>query len=106
MAQKTSRLTVQDLIDANKLVDYVKKNIEGGLYFRKHAVGVRSACALAYGDSSFANMQGEKSQAGTVRCLANVPEEVVNGHFDRQVPLVWASFRVNAVQSGGGGLQY
>ena len=94
LAQRTSRLTVQDLIDANKLVDYVKMNVEGGITIKKNAVDMKTASILAYGDSAFANVEGEKSQAGTVLCATNAPEQVIDGHFDLQVPLVWASFRV------------
>ena len=97
LAQRTSDLKVQDLIDANKLVDYVKTNLALGLYFRKSVVDVSTACVLAYGDSSFANMPGEKSQAGTVMCLTDSPQDVVNGRFDKQLPLSWASFRVKRI---------
>ena len=93
LAQCTSDLRVKDLIDANKLAEYVKENIEHGLVFRKGAVDIKTATVLAYGDSSFANMPGEKSQAGAVLCLTNKPREVADGNFDKQIPLVWASFR-------------
>eukprot|EP00959_Pyramimonas_sp_CCMP1952_P303059 6341340-Pyramimonas_sp.AAC.1 len=42
-------------------------------------------------------MPGEKSQAGAVLCLANTLREVVDGRFDKQVPLVWAGFQVERV---------
>jgi len=72
---------------ANKLAEYVKENIEHGLVFREGAVIIKNATVLAYGDSSFANMPGEKSQAGAVLCLTNKPQEVVDGNFDKQMPL-------------------
>eukprot|EP00959_Pyramimonas_sp_CCMP1952_P052761 1103110-Pyramimonas_sp.AAC.1 len=49
LAQRTSELRVQDLLDANKLVDYVKQNIERGLHFRRGVVDISTACVLAYG---------------------------------------------------------
>ncbi|CAK0831471.1 unnamed protein product [Prorocentrum cordatum] len=42
-------------------------------------------------------MPGEKRQAGAVLCLTNAPREVVDGRFDRQVPLAWTSSRVKRV---------
>ena len=54
---------------------------------------MQSALATAYGDSSFANMPGEKSQAGVAPCLASRPKEVIEGRFDLQAPLARASFQ-------------
>ena len=52
---------------------------------------------MAYGDSAFASIRGEKSQAGVAPCFASRPKEVIEGRFDLQAPLAWASFRVGRV---------
>ncbi|CAK0887518.1 unnamed protein product, partial [Prorocentrum cordatum] len=94
LAQRASDLKVKDLIDANMLAQHVKENMECGLAARKGVVDVKTAAVLARGGSPFANAPGEKGQAGAVWCLTKALRDVVRGQFDKQVPLVWASFRV------------
>jgi hypothetical protein len=53
---------------------------------------------LPYGDSAFANAEGEKSQCG--QCLFAVPDveaALVRGDFTRCVPLTWSSSTVKRV---------
>eukprot|EP00959_Pyramimonas_sp_CCMP1952_P430438 9015305-Pyramimonas_sp.AAC.1 len=42
-------------------------------------------------------MPGKQSQAGATLCLTSAPREVVDGRYNEQVTLAWASFRVKRV---------
>ncbi|CAK0818246.1 unnamed protein product [Prorocentrum cordatum] len=82
-AQRISKLKVQDLINLNQLVTELKQNPTLGLVF--------------YGDSAFANAEGERSQCGLVGGLTHKPEEVAQGTFSELIPLTWCSGRVPRV---------
>lgn len=42
-------------------------------------------------DSTFANVDAEKPQAGVARCVTDRPHEDISGDVARQIPIVWQS---------------
>eukprot|EP00959_Pyramimonas_sp_CCMP1952_P100789 2108514-Pyramimonas_sp.AAC.1 len=96
-AQKISKLKVKDLIDMNKLVKELKENSTLGIRVVRNRVRVLHAQLLFYGDSAFANAEGERSQCGLVGGLTHKPEEVAIGKFSEMIPLTWCSGRVKRV---------
>ena len=58
---------------------------------------MRTAAVVSFGDSAFANVEGCRSQFGTVLCLTNQPDLVTQGRFDLCAPVAWVSGTVKRV---------
>jgi len=96
-AQKTTRATVSDIQNMNTIVDYLKNHIDFVITVPRGRVDVMRSTIITYGDSSFANVEGEKSQAGIVCSLTEKPDLVWRGRFDLQVPISWNSSTVKRI---------
>ena len=81
----------------NKLVKELKQNSTLGIRIVRNRVRVLHAQLLFYGDSAFANAEGERSQCGLVGGLTHKPEDVAMGKFSELIPLTWCSGRVKRV---------
>jgi hypothetical protein len=85
LAQRTTTATIGDCRELNKVGRYVLQSKDQGLLLRRNVLSVATACILSFGDSSFANAEGEKSQCGIVVVLVdpkNVEKVVMDGRYD------------------------
>lgn len=96
-AQRTTRATVSDIKSLNRAVAIAHEHAGEGIVFRRGVVNMETAAIVAFGDSAFANVEGCKSQFGTVLCLTNHPELVSQGRFDLCCPVSWVSGTVKRV---------
>ena len=97
-AQKTTRTTVGDLRIVNKILEEAIKTRDLQLTFRRATCEVAKATIVAWGDSAFANAEGEKSQCGVVVGLTERPDEVINEmQFQHCIPMEWRSATVKRV---------
>ena len=98
-AQRTEKATISDILNLNKVVKDMQSRPGVKIVFpRSSPSPFGRFTLLAYGDSAFANAEGEKSQCG--QCLfavADVEAAIVKGDFTRCPPLTWASSTVKRV---------
>ena len=76
-AQSMSRPTVEDVVKLNRAVKMLKDTSEAKWCFRKSDLKLNDAVVFVFADSSFANVEGSKSQCGYVTGLAS--PEITNG---------------------------
>ena len=97
-AQRTEKATVHDIAILNKAVKDMQSRPDVKIAFPRGGPTLLGRYTLlAYGDSAFANAEGEKSQCG--QCLFAVPdvEAALRGDFARSIPLTWSSATVKRV---------
>ena len=96
-AQRTMKATVSDIKSLNRAVELAHQHAGEGIVFRRGVVDMKGAAIVSFGDSAFANVEGCKSQFGTVLCLTNQPDLVAQGRFDLCAPIAWVSGTVKRV---------
>ena len=97
-ARRTTRATVSDLKIASKIIEEARKTRDLQLTFRRGVCEVAKTTTVAWGDSAFANAEGEKSQCGVVPGLTERPDEVINEtQFQHCLPMEWRSATVKRV---------
>ncbi|CAE8625872.1 unnamed protein product [Polarella glacialis] len=96
-AQLFSTATVQTLLQLNPQIKHAMTEPSLGITIRRGLIDLRTASVVAYGDSAFANMPGEKSQYGVTVCLTHQVPEFVTGDFSLGVLWTWVSATVKRV---------
>ncbi|CAE7468223.1 RE2 [Symbiodinium sp. CCMP2592] len=76
-AQSVSSPKVSDVVRLNRAVKMLKDTSEAKWCFRKSDLKLKDAVAFVFADSSFANVEGSKSQCGYVAGLTS--PDIVNG---------------------------
>ena len=96
-AQRTMKATISDVKSLNRAVELAHQHASEGVVFRRGVVNMIDAAIASFGDSALANVEGWKSQFGTVLCLANKPDLVAQGRLDLCCPMSWVSGTVKRV---------
>jgi hypothetical protein len=87
-AQRTVKAPVADAKELNRVVTEARLTKAQHIVVRRGVV-IRSCSVVVWGDSAFANADGEKSQYGVVACLTENPEGLITAsRFDQAVHLL------------------
>ena len=80
-AQRSSAPTVADARALNAISLKAQRSSETTLRYPRGVINVSSAQLVTYGDASFANMEGSKSQCGVIVFLTHEPRRFWHGEF-------------------------
>ena len=98
-AQKTCSATWSDVKSLNNVSKYTRNTASLGVTYRRNVVDIRKCVLVGFGDSSFANAEGEKSQCGQI--LIGVMEKdipkVIDGDYTLALPLLLQSSTIKRV---------
>ena len=96
-AQRSSAPTVADSRALNAISLKARRSSETTLRYPRGVINVSSAQLVMYGDASFANMEGSKSQCGIIVFLTHEPRRFWHGEFQLGHLVYWTSSTIKRV---------
>ena len=96
-AQRSSAPTLADAKQISAVARRARDNSKAHLRYPRGVVDLSSCQLLAYGDAAFANMEGEKSQYGSIIFTTHRPQEFWRGSFQYGALLYWTSATIKRV---------
>ena len=96
-AQRSSAPTVADARALNAISLKAQRSSETILRCPRGVIDVSTAQLVTYGDASFANMEGSKSQCGVIIFLTHEPRRFWHGEFQLGHLVYWTSSRIKRV---------
>ena len=96
-AQRSSARTVADARALNAISLKAQRSSETTFRYPHRVINVSSAQLVTYGDASFANMEGSKSQCGVVVFLTREPRRFWHGEFQLGHLVHWTSSTIKRV---------
>ena len=96
-AQRSSAPTVADARALNAISLKAQRSSETTLRYPRGVINVSSALLVTYGDASFANMEGSKSQCGVIVFLTLEPRRFWHGEFHLGHLVYWTSSTIKRV---------
>ena len=95
-AQRSSAPTIADARALNAISLKAQRSSETILRYPRGVIDVSTAHLVTYGDASFANMEGSKSQCGVIVFLTHEPRRFWHGEFQGHV-VYWTSSTIERV---------
>ena len=96
-AQRSSAPTVADARALNAISLKAQRSSETTLRYPRGVINVSTAQLVTYGDASFANMEGSKSQCGVIVFLTHEPRRFWHGEFQLGHLVHWTSSTIKRV---------
>ena len=96
-AQSSSAPTVADARALNAISLKAQRSSETTLRCPSGVINVSSAQLVTYGDASFANVEGSKSQCGVIVFLTHEPRRFWHGEFQLGHLVYWTSSTIKRV---------
>ena len=96
-AQRSSAPTVADVRALTAISLKAQRSSETTLRYPRGVINVSSAQLVTYGDASFANMEGSKSQCVVIVFLTHEPRRFRHGEFQLGHKVYWTSSTIKRV---------
>ena len=96
-AQRSSAPTVADARALTAISLKAQRSSETILRYPRGVINVSSAQLVTYGDASFANMEGSKSQCGVIVFFTHEPRRFWHGEFQLGHLVYWTSSTIKRV---------
>ena len=96
-AQRSSAPTVADARALNTISLKAQRSSETTLRYPREVIDVSTAQLVTYGDASFANMEGSKSQCGVIVFLTHEPRRFWHGEFQLGHLVCWTRSTIKRV---------
>ena len=94
-AQRSSAPTIADARALNAISHKAQRSSETTLRYPRGVINISSAQLVTYGDASFANMEGSKSQCVVIVFLSHEPRRFWHGEFQLGHLAHWTSSTIN-----------
>ena len=91
LAQKVEKSTIQDLLDLHKAAEKIATTAERAIIYHRNVIDTASADVMVFGDASFADLPGEKSQIGVIAGFTHQVDKVAEGAYNLMHITGWQS---------------